>query len=53
MAIGDREESCIVEFDGVRELSVALGQLLKLLPFGFNTYPNMVFVFTESVSGLL
>jgi AAA+ ATPase superfamily predicted ATPase len=52
-AIGKQAGNCVVELDEVQELSVISGHLLKLLANIFNTHPNMVFIFTGSMFGLM
>ncbi|MEM2975877.1 MAG: ATP-binding protein, partial [Candidatus Bathyarchaeia archaeon] len=52
-AIGKQGGDCAIELDEVQELSVISGHLLKLLANIFNTYPNIVFIFTGSMFGLL
>jgi len=52
-AIGKQTENCVIELDEVQELLVISGHLLKLLANIFNTYPNMIFVFTGSMFGLM
>ncbi|MEM2768203.1 MAG: ATP-binding protein [Candidatus Bathyarchaeia archaeon] len=52
-AIGKQAGDCAIELDEVQELSVISGHLLKLLANIFNTYPNIVFIFTGSMFGLL
>jgi AAA+ ATPase superfamily predicted ATPase len=51
--IAEQTQTCVIELDEVQELSVISGHLLKLLANIFNTYPNMVFVFTGSMFGLM
>lgn len=51
--IGKQAGECVIELDEVQELSVISGHLLKLLANIFNTYPNVVFVFTGSMFGLM
>ena len=51
--IGRQVEDCVIELDEVQELSVISGNLLKLLANIFNSYPNIVFVFTGSMFGLM
>jgi AAA+ ATPase superfamily predicted ATPase len=51
--IGKQNENCVIELDEVQELSVISGHLLKLLANIFNTYPNIIFVFTGSMFGLI
>lgn len=52
-AIGKQAGDCVIELDEVQELSVISGHLLKLLANIFNTYPNIVFIFTGSMFGLM
>jgi AAA+ ATPase superfamily predicted ATPase len=52
-AIGKQAGDCVIELDEVQELSVISGHLLKLLANIFNTHPNIVFVFTGSMFGLM
>ncbi|MCX8153692.1 MAG: ATP-binding protein, partial [Candidatus Bathyarchaeota archaeon] len=52
-AIGKQAGDCAIELDEVQELSVISGHLLKLLANIFNTYPNIVFIFTGSMFGIL
>jgi AAA+ ATPase superfamily predicted ATPase len=51
--IGKQAGECVIELDEVQELSVISGHLLKLLANIFNTYRNVVFVFTGSMFGLM
>lgn len=51
--VGREAGDCVIELDEVQELAVISGHLLKLLANVFNTYPNMVFIFTGSLIGLL
>jgi len=51
--IGREAGDCVIELDEVQELAVISGNLLKLLANIFNTYPNVVFVFTGSMFGLM
>ena len=51
--IGREAGECAIELDEVQELAVISGNLLKLLANVFNTYPNVVFVFTGSMFGLM
>lgn len=51
--IGRRGGDCVIELDEVQELAVISGHLLKLLANIFNTYPNIVFIFTGSIFGLM
>ena len=52
-AIGKQAGNCVIELDEVQELSVISGHLLKLLANIFNTYQNIVFIFTGSMFGLM
>jgi AAA+ ATPase superfamily predicted ATPase len=52
-AMGQQTDQCVTELDEVQELSVISGHLLKLLANIFNTYPNVVFIFTGSMFGLV
>ena len=52
-AVGREGGNCVIELDEVQELAVISGHLLKLLANFFNTYRNVVFVFTGSVFGLM
>ncbi|MBC7107666.1 MAG: ATP-binding protein [Methanomassiliicoccales archaeon] len=52
-AIGDQAGDCVIELDEVQELAAISGRLLKLLANIFNTHPNIVFVFTGSMFGLM
>lgn len=52
-AIGAQAGNCVIELDEVQELSTISGRLLKLLANIFNTHPNIVFVFTGSMFGLM
>lgn len=52
-AIGSRAENCVVALDEVQELVAISGRLLKLLANIFNTHPNIVFIFTGSMFGLM
>jgi len=51
--IGRQGGDCVIELDEVQELAVISGHLLKLLANIFNMYPNIVFVFTGSMFGLM
>jgi len=51
--IGRQGGNCVIELDEVQELAVISGHLLKLLANIFNTYPNIVFVLTGSMFGLM
>ena len=52
-AIGSQKEDCVIELDEVQELAAISGRLLKLLANMFNTHPNMIFIFTGSMFGLM
>jgi AAA+ ATPase superfamily predicted ATPase len=52
-AIGKQAGDCVIELDEVHELSVISGHLLKLLANIFNTYPNIIFILTGSMFGLM
>lgn len=52
-AIGNQAGNCVIELDEVQELAAISGRMLKLLANIFNTYPNIVFVFTGSMFGLM
>jgi len=51
--MGRQKGSYVIELDEVQELAVISGHLLKMLANIFNTYPNMTFVFTGSIFGLM
>jgi AAA+ ATPase superfamily predicted ATPase len=51
--IGKQTQNCVIELDEVQELWVISGHLLKLLANIFNTDPNIVFIFTGSMFGLM
>jgi hypothetical protein len=51
--IGSEGGECVIELDEVQELAAISGHLLKLLANIFNTYSNVVFVFTGSLFGLM
>ena len=51
-SIGRQTEECVIELDEVQELSAISGYLLKILANIFNTYPNLIFIFTGSMFGL-
>ncbi len=51
--IGKQKGNYVIELDEVQELAVISGHLLKMLANIFNTYPNMTFVFTGSIFGLM
>lgn len=51
--IGKEAGNCAIELDEVQELSVISGSLLKILANIFNTSPNIVFIFTGSMFGLM
>lgn len=52
-AIGSQREDCVIELDEVQELAAISGRLLKLLANMFNTHPNIIFIFTGSMFGLM
>jgi len=52
-AIGHQAGNCVIEMDEVQELAVISGHLLKLLANVFNSYSNLVFVFTGSMFGIM
>ncbi|MEM3068915.1 MAG: ATP-binding protein [Nitrososphaerales archaeon] len=52
-AIGREAGDYVVELDEIQELAVISGHLLKILANIFNTYSNIVFVFTGSMFGLM
>ena len=51
--IGGLKGDHVIELDEVQELAVISGQLNKMLGNIFNTCPNVVFVFTGSIFGLM
>jgi AAA+ ATPase superfamily predicted ATPase len=51
-SIGRQNRRIVIELDEIQELSAISGHLLKLLAYIFNTYSNLVFVFTGSMFGL-
>jgi len=51
--IGRLAGKCVIELDEIQELASISGLLLKVLANIFNTYPNIVFVFTGSMFGLM
>jgi AAA+ ATPase superfamily predicted ATPase len=51
--VGRHSDGCVIELDEVQELSVISGHLLKILANIFNTYSNIVFVFSGSMFGLM
>jgi AAA+ ATPase superfamily predicted ATPase len=51
--IGRQKGNHVIELDEVQELAVISGHLLKMLANIFNTYPNVAFVFTGSIFGLM
>lgn len=51
--IGRQKGNHVIELDEVQELAAISGHLLKMLANIFNTYPNMTFVFTGSIIGLM
>lgn len=48
-ALGRQSEDYVIELDEAQELSAISGHLLKLLARIFNTYPNIIFIFTGSM----
>ena len=52
-AIGSQTDKCVIELDEIQELSSVAGQFHRILGNIFNTYPNLVFVFTGSLFGLM
>jgi len=52
-AIGRQKEDYVIELDEVQELAAISGRLLKVLANLFNTHPNITFVFTGSMFGLM
>ncbi|MBS7653194.1 ATP-binding protein [Candidatus Bathyarchaeota archaeon] len=52
-ALGRQSEDYVIELDEAQELSAISGHLLKLLARIFNTYPNIIFIFTGSMFGLM
>ncbi|MEM2971822.1 MAG: ATP-binding protein [Candidatus Bathyarchaeia archaeon] len=52
-AIGSKAGNCVIALDEVQELAAISGRLLKLLANIFNTHPNIVFIFTGSMFGLM
>ena len=52
-AIGKQAGDCVIELDEVQELSAISGHLLRLLANIFNTHPNVVFILTGSMFGLM
>lgn len=52
-AIGRQNGDYVIELDEVQELMAISGRLLKILANIFNTYPNLTFVFTGSMFGLM
>jgi AAA+ ATPase superfamily predicted ATPase len=52
-AIGRHGGQCLIELDEVQELAPVSGSLLKLLANIFNTYNNLVFVFSGSMFGVM
>jgi AAA+ ATPase superfamily predicted ATPase len=51
--IGNQAGDCVIELDEVQELAAISGRLLRLLANIFNTHPNIVFIFTGSMFGLM
>ncbi|MFQ5871970.1 MAG: ATP-binding protein [Candidatus Geothermarchaeales archaeon] len=52
-AVGREGGDCVIELDEVQEVAAISRDLLRMLANVFNTYPNIVFVFTGSLFGLL
>jgi AAA+ ATPase superfamily predicted ATPase len=52
-AIGRQKEHYVIQLDEVQELIAISGRLLKVLANLFNTHPNITFVFTGSMFGLM
>lgn len=52
-AIGKQAGDCVIELDEVQELSAISGHLLRLLANIFNTHPNVIFILTGSMFGLM
>jgi hypothetical protein len=52
-AIGKQVGDCVIELDEVQELWAISGHLLRLLANIFNTHPNVVFILTGSMFGLM
>ena len=52
-AIGKQAGDCVIELDEVQELSTISGHLLRLLANIFNTHPNVIFILTGSMFGLM
>ena len=52
-AIGNQKGMYVIELDEVQELATISGPLLTVLANVFNTYPNVIFVFTGSKFGLM
>jgi uncharacterized protein len=52
-ALGRQKENYVIELDEVQELIAISGRLLKVLANLFNTHPNITFVFTGSMFGLM
>jgi uncharacterized protein len=51
--VGSEKKTVLIELDEVQEMAPNSGALLKLLGNLFNTHPNLVFVFTGSMFGLM
>lgn len=51
--VGKHAGNLVIELDEVQELAYISGRLLKLLANIFNTHPNIVFVLTGSMFGLM
>ncbi|MGD0451293.1 MAG: ATP-binding protein [Candidatus Bathyarchaeia archaeon] len=52
-ALGRQKEEYVIQLDEVQELIAISGRLLKILANLFNTHPNVTFVFTGSMFGLM
>jgi hypothetical protein len=52
-ALGRQKEEYVIQLDEVQELIAISGRLLKILANLFNTHPNITFVFTGSMFGLI
>ena len=52
-ALGRQNENYVIELDEVQELISISGRLLKILANLFNTHPNVIFVFTGSMFGMV
>ena len=52
-ALGRQKEDFVIQLDEVQELIAISGRLLRILANLFNTHPNLTFVFTGSMFGLM